>query len=172
MSDFSIRLARVDDAEALPAIEQAAAVLFRSVEGLAWIADMPPVPADRQRVLIRKGRSLVAESEGQIVGFLSGEPQGRELHIREVSVHPGYQNRGIGGVLLRACGIDARNGGFAALTLTTFVDVPWNEPFYRRHGFELVTDLGTHPRLAGEIADEAGHGLPRERRCAMIRFLR
>ena len=52
--------------------------------------------------MIRKGHSLIAESEGGIVGFLSTEPFDRELHIREFSVHPEHQGRGIGSVLLRA----------------------------------------------------------------------
>ena len=133
MSDFSIRLARAEDAEALPAIEQAAGKLFETVDGLAYLSGMEAIPADEQRRLIRKGHSLVAEPGGRIVGFLSTEPFRRELHIREFSVHPDHQGQGIGAVLLRAAEIDARNSGFAAMTLTTFADVPWNGPFYARH---------------------------------------
>ena len=171
MSDFSIRLARESDAEALPAIELAAAKLFETVDGLAGVAGMGAIPADRLRAMIRKGHSLVAESGGRIVGFIATEPTGRELHIREISVHPDFQQRGIGSVLLRGLGIDARNSGFAALTLTTFADVEWNGPFYARHGFETVRELETHPRLHQEIESDIRAGLPRERRIAMIRFL-
>ncbi len=171
MSDFSIRLARPEDAEALPEIELAAGKLFETVEDLSGIAGMHAIPADEQRRLIRKGHSLVAEVDARIVGFLSTEPFRRELHIREFSVHPDNQGQGIGSVLLRAADIDARNSGFAALTLTTFVDVPWNGPFYARHGFETITDLDAHPRLKADIEQEVQHGLPRERRIAMIRFL-
>ena len=171
MSGFSIRLARAEDADAFPAIERAAGTLFETIEGLAGVAGMHAIPADEQRRLIRKGHSLVAEADERIVGFLSTEPFRRELHIREFSVHPDHQGKGIGAVLLRAAAIDARNSGFAALTLTTFSDVPWNAPFYARLGFVEVTALDAHPRLAGELAVEADHGLPAERRCAMIRFL-
>ena len=171
MSDFSIRLARAQDADALPAIELAAGKLFDGMEGLSCVSGMDAVSADEQRRLIRKGHSLVAEADGRIIGFLSTEPLRRELHIREFSVHPDHQGQGIGGVLLRAAEIDARNSGFAALTLTTFVDVPWNGPFYARHGFETVTDLDAHPRLRANIEQEVRHGLPRDRRIAMIRFL-
>ncbi len=171
MSDFSIRLARPADAEALPPIERAAGELFQTVEGLAGVAGMHAIPADEQRRMIRKGHSLIAESEGEIVGFLSTEPFDRELHIREFSVHPDHQGRGIGSVLLRAVAIDAHNSGFRAVTLTTFADVPWNGPFYARHGFETISDLAAHPRLAADIEQEVEHGLPRERRIAMIKFL-
>lgn len=171
MSDFSIRLARLADAEALPAIERAAGELFQTVEGLAGVAGMHAIPAEEQRRMIRKGHSLIAESEGGIVGFLSTEPFDRELHIREFSVHPEHQGRGIGSVLLRAVAIDAHNSGFRAITLTTFGDVPWNGPFYARHGFETISDLDAHPRLAADIEREVEHGLPRDRRIAMIKFL-
>ena len=171
MSTFSIRLARAEDADALPAIELAAGKLFETVEGLAGVAGTNAIPADEQRRLIRRGHSLVAEADGRIVGFLSTEPFRRELHIREFSVHPDHQGQGIGAVLLRAVAIDARNSGFSAITLTTFADVPWNGPFYARHGFETVTDLDAHPRLNAAIEQEVQHGLPRERRIAMILFL-
>ena len=171
MSAFSIRLARAEDAAFLPEIELAAGKLFLGIEGLAGVAGMHAIPAERQRVLIGKRHSLVAESHGRLVGFIATEPFRRELHIREFSVHPDMQRQGVGSVLLRAVGIDAGNSGFAALTLTTFTDVPWNAPFYARQGFEIVTDLAAHPRLEADIEQEVAHGLPRERRCAMIRFL-
>ena len=171
MSDYSIRLAREEDADYLPAIELAAGQLFKTIEGLAGVAGMHAIPAEQQRRMIRKGHCLVAASDGRLVGFLSTEPERRELAIREFSIHPDYQRQGIGAVLLRAIEIDARNGGFDALTLTTFSDVPWNGPFYARHGYETVQDLTAHPRLAAEIEQEVRHGLPRERRIAMIKFI-
>ena len=168
---WSLRLARPADAQAMPAIERAAGKLFESVDGLAGIAGTDTVAPERLERYIRKGHCLVAHMGEAMAGFLVNEPFRRELHIWEFSVHPDYQQRGIGAGLLRACAIDARNSGFAALTLTTFRDVPWNAPFYERLGFEEVTALDAHPRLAGELALEADHGLPIERRCAMISFL-
>lgn len=171
MSAWHIRLAREEDAEFLPDIELAAGQLFLGVEGLAGVAGMHAIPADRQRSYIRKGHCLVAEADGALIGFLSTEPCGRELAIREFSVHPDWQGQGIGAVLLRAVGIDAHNAGFSAITLTTFDDVPWNGPFYARHGYVTVEDLEAHPRLREEIEAEIANGLPRGRRIAMIRFL-
>jgi GNAT superfamily N-acetyltransferase len=106
-----------------------------------------------------------------MAGFLVAQPFSRELHIWEMDVAPAFQRRGIGAGLVRAAQIDARNTGFKALTLTTFRDLAWNAPFYARLGFEEVTALDAHPRLAGELANEADDGLPPERRCAMICFL-
>lgn len=171
MKDWSLRLARIDDAEAMPAIEAAAGKLFEQIEGLAGVAGQHTVPIDRLQRYIRKGHCLVSHVDAAMVGFLVNEPFGRELHIWEFNVHPDFQQQGIGAGLVRACLIDAGNSGFKAVTLTTFRDVPWNGPFYERLGFEEVTALDAHPRLAGELAVEADHGLPAERRCAMIKFL-
>ncbi len=168
---WSLRLARPADAAAMPEIERAAGRLFAEVEGLAGFAGQHTVPIGRLERYIRKGHCLVAHVGEAMAGFIVTEPFSRELHVWEFDVHPAFQRRGIGAGLLRAAQIDARNSGFKALTLTTFRDVPWNAPFYERLGFEEVTALDAHPRLAGELALEADHGLPIERRCAMICFL-
>lgn len=166
--DWSLRLARPADAAAMPGVERAAAIAF---------AGEPAIDPARTRSeadyarLIRKGHSLVAEVDDALAGFLVAEPFRRELHIWEMDVHPDCQRRGIGAGLVRAAQIDARNTGFKALTLTTFRDLAWNAPFYARLGFEEVTALDAHPRLAGELANEADDGLPADRRCAMICFL-
>jgi GNAT superfamily N-acetyltransferase len=152
----------------MPAIERAAAVAF---------ADEPSVDPDHTRSsedyarLIRRGHSLVAHVGEAMAGFLVAQPFSRELHIWEMDVAPAFQRRGIGAGLVRAAQIDARNTGFRALTLTTFRDLAWNAPFYARLGFEEVTALDAHPRLAGELANEVDDGLPADRRCAMICFL-
>jgi GNAT superfamily N-acetyltransferase len=170
MSDWSIRLARLDDAEALPLIERSAAALWRAYPRVEGIEPDRTLSSERYRTLIAKGRSLVATAGDRVVGFLVGEPYGRELHIREMDVASPWQRQGIGSIMMRACGIDAGNAGFAALTLTTFRHVPWNAPLYSRLGFVEVDPEG-HPRLAAELEREAGAGLQREQRLAMIRFL-
>jgi GNAT superfamily N-acetyltransferase len=171
MSAFSIRLARPEDAEALPGIEREATTAFADDPDSAAIDPARVIPADEHRRLIARGHCLIAEAQGDIVGFLAARPCGREVHIQEMDVLPRWQGQGIGAVLLRACLIDAGNAGFRAVTLTTFRDLPWNGPFYTRIGFVEVEDLTAHPRLAGEIAAEIEAGLPAQRRIAMIHFL-
>lgn len=171
MSDWSLRLARPADAELMPAIEAAASVAFASDPGLAGLDLNKTWEAPDLIRLIRKGHCLVSHVGDEMVGFLACEPFRRELHIWEMDVLPAFQGRGIGSGLVRACLIDAGNSGFNAVTLTTFRDLAWNAPLYARLGFEEVTALDAHPRLAGELANEADDGLPIDRRCAMIRFL-
>lgn len=171
MNDWSLRLAKPADAEAMPAIEREAAALFASEPGYESLSLGDIWAPDDLRRLIRRGHCLVSHVGEQLAGFLVSEPFRRELHIWEMDVLPRFQRRGIGAGLVRACLIDARNAGFRAVTLTTFRDLAWNAPFYARLGFEEVTALDAHPRLAGELANEADDGLPIERRCAMIAFL-
>lgn len=168
MREWHLRLARADDAAFFPAIERAAAALFEDWPGLGTFdRDAVRSPAEFRR-LIRKGHSLAARVGDAPAGFLVAEPFGRELHLWEVSVAPRFQQRGIGAGLVRACLIDARNVGFGAVTLTTFCDVPWNAPFYRRLGFADVQD---HPRLEALLSEEVGHGFAADSRCAMVQRL-
>jgi ribosomal protein S18 acetylase RimI-like enzyme len=170
-TNWSLRLARPDDAEAMPYIEAQAAKLFDQVEGLESLSSKPVNSVEQLQRYIRKSHCLVAHVDQAMAGFLVNQPFSRELHIWELSVDPAFHRRGIGAGLVRACQIDAHNTGFKALTLTTFRDVEWNGPFYRQLGFDEVTALDAHPRLANELALEADNGMPMDRRCAMIHFL-
>lgn len=169
MTDWSLRLARPEDAAAMPAIERAAAALFAGHPELGKLDPEHTWTAPELERLIRMGHCLVSHAGERMAGFLAAEPFRRELHLWEVSVHPDFQQNGIGTGLVRACLIDARNAGFAAVTLTTFRDLPWNGPFYARLGFAEVAD---HDRLHGLLAKEAAAGLAPERRCAMVCALR
>lgn len=171
MNNWKLRLARPDDAEAMPGIESAAASIFADLPDYAHLNLKGTRTADGFRRLIRKGHCLVVHVGEVMAGYLVAEPFRRELHIWQMDVLPQFQRHRIGSGLVRAGQIDARNTGFAALTLTTFRDVPWNGPFYARLGFEEVTAIDAHLRLAGELANEADDGLPIEQRCAMICFL-
>lgn len=170
-SDWSLRLARPEDAELMPAVERSASVLFSDDPDLAELDLTEGRSPEQFQRLIHKGHCLVSHVGEDLAGFLVTEPFGRELHIWEMDVDPRFQKRGIGAGLVRASQIDARVSSFKALTLTTFRDIPWNAPFYARMGFQEVTALDAHPRLAGELANEVDDGLPAERRCAMICFL-
>ena len=171
MTAWSIRLARREDAEVLPEIERSAAALLGGYPGIEGIDPDQVMTGAQYRALIAKGHSLVATVGTRVVGFLVTEPCGRELHIREIDVAAPWQRQGIGAILIRACGIDAGNAGFAALTLTTFRNVPWNAPFYAGLGFVEVEEPEEHSRLCAELETEERAGFNREQRVAMIRFL-
>lgn len=156
------------DVPLLPAVELAAAESFRAAPGLAWIADSGEhKPETVHARHVEAGTSWVAEAGGRPVGFLAAQVAGDELHVWELAVEPAHQGRGLGRRLIEAAVAHARDRGLAAVTLSTFTDVPWNAPFYQRLGFLRITEPAGHPRLAAILASEVDQGLPGERRCAM-----
>ncbi len=162
-----IRLAKPEDAPLLPDIERSAGHLFRQIVGLEWIADDHVMTVDQHLPAILEKSAWVACEEEATVGFLSAERTLDILHIREVSILASVMGRGIGRRLIQAAIAAANESGLSALTLTTFRDVPWNEPYYQRLGFETLAADDLDQRLATILADEVCAGLPGGRRCAM-----
>ncbi|MGE5952149.1 MAG: GNAT family N-acetyltransferase [Qipengyuania vulgaris] len=171
MSGFSIRLARPEDAQGFHEVEEDAATLLAEEASLEGIPVPPAQSESHYRSLIAKGNCLSAVESEQIVGFAAAGRIGRDLHLHELSVRRSAQRCGIGATLLRALTIDARNCGIRAITLNTFRDIPWNAPFYARHGFVEVENFESRQHLAEALDAAAEFGLPRERRVAMILFL-
>ena len=169
--DWSIRLARPDDAQAFHDVEEDAAQLLRDEPSLAGIPVPPSSTPEDYRKLIARGRCLAAVSNERVIGFAAAGPVGRELHLGELSVGQAHQRQGIGATLLRALEIDARNSGIRAITLNTYRDIAWNGPFYARHGFVEVEDFEGRAHLLKSLEDAVALGLPRERRYAIIKFL-
>lgn len=167
-----IRAATDRDVCDLPGIEQSAGALFRTWAGLEWIADDDVQSPEQHRALIAHGVALVAEDEAHgLVGFLNGEVAPDALHIWQVAVHHDRQGCGIGRRLMEAVELLAVQRGIEALTLTTFRDVPWNEPSYQRLGFRTLRDDELNPRLKGILQREGQAGLPLDQRCAMRKDL-
>lgn len=158
-----VRPAAADDLDLLPGIDRRAGTLFR-VAGLS-LPDAP-LAVDELR---RAPAVLVAGHPP--VGFVQLGVVDGAAHVQELAVLPAHMRRGVGTALLEAACEWARSQGHPAITLTTFADVAWNAPFYRRRGFAELADLT--PGLAAIRAGERESGLDRAgRRIAMRRDLR
>lgn len=169
----TLRPARLPDADVLPGVERCAGELFRSVPELAWLADEPVTDAAGHARNIASGSVWVAVAdESEVVGFLSAETIDNELHIQELSVSRRFQGQGLGRQLLQTALESARHCGLEAMTLTTFRELPWNEAFYQRFGFETLPADNIGPRLRAVLRNEVDHGLPPSRRCAMRYVIR
>ncbi len=163
-----IRLALPEDARLLPHIERSAAQAFRSIDELSWLADASTMTVDRHRQLIALSTCWVAvDAEGRPQGFLSAERHGSDLHLYELSVKQSVQGQGWGRKLVETAMEYARVNQLASVTLTTFTEVPWNAPFYRRLGFEHNAGATLDKRLAEILAQEYGCGFEPGSRCAM-----
>jgi GNAT superfamily N-acetyltransferase len=167
-----IRAANDRDASLLPDIERSSGEIFRQWPGLEWIADDTVQSQEQHRALIADGIALVAEVQGAgIAAFLNGEVAPDALHIWQIAVHRDRQRNGIGRTLIEAAQQLAIDRGIKTLTLTTFRNVPWNEPYYRRLGFVTLDSVELNPRLKAVLHAEGQAGMPIAQRCAMQKSL-
>jgi len=166
-----VRVVRAGDLPRLQTIESAAGVLFREV-GMPEIADDPPPPLAELARYEQSGSAWVAVDAADVpVAYLIAEPVDGSLHIEQVTVDPQYARRGLGRALIEHVADQARAGRLAALTLTTFRDVPWNAPYYARCGFRTLAADELTPGLVAIRNREAAHGLDRWPRVCMRRDL-
>jgi ribosomal protein S18 acetylase RimI-like enzyme len=164
VSRSRIRLARPDEAERLRGIEASAAEAFRD-SSHAYVTDHPPPPVAVYAAFAAAGDVLLAEMDGEPVGFAACEPFPDALHLWELAVRRDLQGQGVGRRLVAAVAKAARRRKLPAVTLTTFHDIAWNAPWYARLGFVELGAGTLGERLRQELADEDARGLTS--RCAM-----
>ena len=164
---IDIRLATAEDIPSLPAIEEAAGVLFEQIPATAALP-LLLTPLEDFEEAARQGLLWVAAAvpDGP-VGFALGERLDGCLHLEELDVLPAYGRQGIGTRLIHALCEGARARGIAAVTLCTFRDVPWNAPFYERLGFRILGEDELTPGLAARVREEELGGLRHELRVVM-----
>lgn len=165
---YTIRRARPEEFAALPAIERAAAALFRQTR-FAAMADAPLATAGLDPA---RARAWVAVApDGQLAGFALAHRLDDAAHLRELDVHPDHARRGLGRRLIDAVAAWARGDGLRAVTLTTFREIPWNGPYYARLGFRALADDELSPGLRAVRHAEIAAGLTDDSRCCMRRDL-
>lgn len=119
---------------------------------------------------VTEGRAFVAvELDDSPAAYLLIDVVDGRAHIEQVSVSPAHARLGIGRQLIDTAAEWAAANGFAALTLTTFVEVPWNGPYYERLGFRYLSSEEETPQLREIRRHEAAAGLDAWPRAAMIR---
>ena len=133
-----IREARPGDLEVLVKIERAAGEMFRPI-GLGEVPEDGPGTVEELAPYAADGRGFVAVAADDVaVGYLLIDIVDGAAHIEQVSVHPDHARRRIGGRLIEHAASWALKRGYSRLTLTTYVDVPWNGPYYARLGFRYL----------------------------------
>ena len=155
-----VRVAGAADLAQLPAVEAAADELFVPL----GITDLPAPGSPEQWA--HAWRVLVAGRP--VHGFAVLELLDGAVHLEQLSVHPAHGRRGVGGALLAGCLAHARAHGTDRVTLLTYAEVPWNAPYYARHGWRVTADLT--PGLRALRRREVELGLDRHgTRVAMVR---
>ncbi len=169
--DVRIRPAHPGELPDLQRIEREASSRFRGLGLLDHLLDNSLSLGELSRHQ-RAGRIWVAaDGTDRLVGFAVANVLDGTAHLEELDVVPHAGRRGIGRRLLDTVCAWASGQGFTALTLSTFRDVPWNEPFYRQAGFDAVEPPALTPALRAVLAREAEIGIDLDRRVIMARSL-
>lgn len=151
---IKIRPATPEDLKPIPEIEITAGQIFRSVGMDAIADDAPPTLKSLERfrkaghawVAIAQPPADSSDDSAKIVGYIlvhlldETSVNIPSAHIHQVTVAPDFTRKGVGAKLVKHIELWAKDKSFRELSLTTFRDVPWNAPYYRRLGFRVVSD--------------------------------
>ena len=166
-----IRPARSDDLAALVEIERAAGATFLQLD-MAIFADHDPGTVDELRPYADGGRAFVSVGVAdRPVGYILLDLVDGAAHIEQVSVHPDHARKGLGRALIEHAAAWASARDLHSLTLTTYVAVPWNGPYYERLGFGYLTLDEETPCLRAIREHERELGLEVWPRASMRRSL-
>jgi acetyltransferase len=138
-------------------LEALAGLLVSAVERGAAVSFVLPLPLSDarqwwQRTLdakLPRGVILVARVDGRIIGTVSLQPawapnQPHRADVAKLLVHPDWQRRSVGALLMQTLEDFARRAGFTLLTLDAKAGSA-AERLYRRLGWTLA---GTIPQFA------------------------
>ncbi|HVK42162.1 MAG TPA: GNAT family N-acetyltransferase [Phenylobacterium sp.] len=164
--DLRLRGANTSDINRVREIERASATRFLGTARAA-LAEEEPTDAATLAARIASGGLLVAEEGGEAVAFVMFLEVEGCGYVEQIDVAPSHERRGIGARLIEAVADLARERGWPALTLSTFKDVPFNAPYYRRLGFAEVEELT--PAMLAIRAEHVARGLDESMRVFMRR---
>ena len=130
---YVLRLARAGELARLQTLEDDAGRMFGEV-GID--PDLPGLSDEELERGLGEGLLWVlADDEDDPIAFALVQGYPDALHLRELDVDPTHLRRGLGRRLVEHVRAQATARGLTWVTLTTFADVPWNAPLYRRYGF-------------------------------------
>ena len=166
-----IRNARPDDLAALVEIERATGRMFLLLDADRF-ADHDPGSTEELEPYADSGRAFVSvDPDDRPVGYILVDPVDGAVHIEQVSVHPDHARKGLGRALIEHAASWASARDLSSLTLTTYVEVPWNGPYYERLGFRYLTADEETPGLRAIREHERALGLEVWPRTSMRRSL-
>jgi GNAT superfamily N-acetyltransferase len=169
--DPQIRPANIADLAVLAEIERAAATLFLDTP-YAFLVDDEPLPLDFVIQQFQAGRVWVAvDRRDTPIGYAITQEVDGKAYLRQVDVHPAHGRRGIGRELVKQVCVWAREQNYCRILLSTFLDIPWNAPFYAKLGFKVLPETELSPGFQQIRCREAEAGLPIDRRVIMYHDL-
>ncbi|MEX1363041.1 MAG: GNAT family N-acetyltransferase [Nannocystaceae bacterium] len=169
MAEPSFRVARADELPAILELEDAAGRIYGEA-GLP--PDLEGLPPAEVLEAIEAGTLWVLpDADDQLRAFALCQRKPDALHLRELDVHPDHMRQGLGRRLIDFVCERAALMSRPQVTLTTFAEVPWNAPLYRRYGFVELSPR-QQPRWLAELREHEDAGvLGRWPRLAMTRVV-
>ncbi|MFM0055176.1 GNAT family N-acetyltransferase [Paraburkholderia phytofirmans] len=168
---MTFRFAEQHDANAIRAIEFEAGQRFLSVD-MAGIADAPPMDLEIVERKIAAREIIVAvAADATCAGFVMFEPQPTRIYVQELDVLTSHAGQRIGAALIEQVAHIARAQRLTQLILSTFREVPWNAPYYRRLGFRDIDEAELDAALIARRDAHIARGLDESKRVFMRRDL-
>ncbi len=153
---YAIRDATLADLSLLTDIELEAATRFSELA-------FPPIDVDRclpatflREAILERRVWVACHDGGDVVGFALAMELDGAAHLLEIDVVPDHGRRGVGQALIARVEAWGRANDLASITLTTFRDVPWNGPYYRRLGFQELAPGDQSPAIREILDTEQG----------------
>jgi GNAT superfamily N-acetyltransferase len=141
LKEFSLRVANPDELQKLVAIDDEASALYAKAGlKIEFKKDHPFVVAESLRWTraIEQGLAHVAVNrQDKPIGFATLRFVDGEPYLDQISVLLSYMRCGVGASLLNHA---ISWSGERSLWLTTYAHLPWNRPYYERHGFVTITE--------------------------------
>ena len=126
---------------------------------MTLVAEDEPPTVEQLRGFAEHGRAWVSiDADDCPIGYLLADIVDGNAHLEQVSVRADHMRRGIGRGLVERLVVWSREYGLPAVTLTTYVEVPWNGPYYERCGFRFLAPGEETPGLRKIRAAEIAHG--------------
>jgi len=114
------------------------------------------------------GRVFMAvDASGVPLGFAALDLLDGEPYLDQLAVRTSAMRRGIGGRLLARSAEWARATGTRALWLTTYAHLPFNRPYYERHGYSEVPESECGAGVRHHLAEQRRYLPAPEQRIAM-----
>ncbi|WP_144148765.1 GNAT family N-acetyltransferase [Paraburkholderia sp. BCC1884] len=168
---ITFRFAALHDAGLIRTIEFEAGQRFVGVD-MTGIADAPPMEFDLVNRKIAAREIIVAEDRDEVcVGFVMFEMQPVRIYIQELDVLTSHAGRRIGAALIEQVAQHAGAHHLKQLVLSTFREVPWNAPYYRRLGFHDIEEAELDAALIARRDAHLARGLDESKRVFMRRDL-
>ena len=150
-----VRIGEAADLATLLEIDLDAGLLFERAGMYLDLPETHEFSVSERRHLdasLAAGTAIIAtDTNGRALAFVALGSRDGAPYVEQISVRADCTRRGIGSMLLDLAMRSAAARSAPAAWLTTYDHLPWNRPFYERHGFVRVPEEECGPDIRAEL---------------------